>query len=162
MACDSFMFFKVNRRSASMIKEASRLPKYYFIDNGMRNAVVLPQSDDDGKLLENIVFLHLRRHLDPSYKISYFSEGVACDFVVRSRERIEALLQVCYRLSDSDTLQRELRGLQVALRVTGCRNCMIITLDEERQISLDGDEIRVIPAWKWLLSNPIEEIQRGL
>lgn len=68
MACDSFMFFKVNRRSASMIKEASRLPKYYFIDNGMRNAVVLPQSDDDGKLLENIVFLHLRRHLDPSIR----------------------------------------------------------------------------------------------
>lgn len=155
MACDTFMFFKVNRWSASMIKEASRLPKYYFIDNGMRNAVVLPQSDDEGKLLENMVFLHLRRHLDPSYKISYFSEGAECDFVVQREERIEVLVQVCYSMSDPDTRQREMRGLLVASQLTGCRNCMIITLDEESQVSVGDIEVNITPAWKWLLTNPL-------
>lgn len=86
MACDTFMFFRVNRWSASLVKETSRLPKYYFIDNGMRNAVILPQSGDDGKLLENAVFLHLRRFLDPMRKITYFAEDYECDFIIQRDE----------------------------------------------------------------------------
>ena len=156
MACDIFMFFKVNRWSESLIKENARSPKYYFIDNGMRNAVIMPQSDDDGKLLENAVFLHLRRHLDPMKKITYFNEDVECDFVVQQDEHIDKLIQVCWTLADSHTLQREIRGLKIASDVTGCRDCSIITLDESDEIISNGIEIKVLPVWKWLLSSPFE------
>ena len=156
MACDIFMFFKVNRWSESLIKENARLPKYYFIDNGMRNAVIMPQSEDDGKLLENAVFLHLRRHLEPMKKITYFNEDVECDFVVQQDEHIEKLIQACWTLEDSNTLQREIRGLKTASEVTGCKDCSIITFDESDEIVSDGIEIKVLPVWKWLLHSPFE------
>lgn len=156
MACETFLFFKVSRWSASLIKETTRLPKYYFADNGMRNAIMLPQSRDDGKLLENLVFLHLKRHLEPSQKISYFSEGAECDFVVQREEAAEVLIQVCTQLGNPDTLRRELRGLTVAAGVTSCHNCKIITLDEEEIIQAGELTIEVLPAWKWLLRNPYD------
>lgn len=155
MVCDTFMFFKVGRWSASLIKEANRLPKYYFIDNGMRNAVILPQSDDNGKLLENIVYLHLRRNINPMQKITYFNEGNECDFVVQTDEHIERLVQVYWTLSDDDTRERELRGLKSAADVTGCDNCMIITFDEEDEVDYKGLCVYVVPAWKWLASATI-------
>ncbi|MDE5790712.1 MAG: ATP-binding protein [Muribaculaceae bacterium] len=156
MTCDIFMFFKVNRWSESLIKGNARLPKYYFIDNGMRNAVIMPQSEDDGKLLENAVFLHLRRHLEPMKKITYFNEDVECDFVVQQDEHIEKLIQACWTLEDSNTLQREIRGLKTASEVTGCKDCSIITFDESDEIVSEGIEIKVLPVWKWLLHSPFE------
>lgn len=155
MACEIFMFFKVNRWSESIIKENTRLPKYYFIDNGMRNAVIMPQSDDDGKMLENAVFLHLRRYLEPFKKITYFNDDVECDFVIQHDEHIEKLIQACWTLSDDNTLQREIRGLRTASNVTGCKDCTIITFDESDEIDADDLNIKVVPMWKWLLSSPL-------
>lgn len=152
MACSVFMFFRVNRWSASLIKENSRLPKYYFIDNGMRNALILPQSDDDGKLLENAVFLELRRRLSALQKITYFQEDTECDFVVQQEEHIESLLQVSWSIADPNTRKREIRGLVGAAALTGCRNCKIITFDEEETIVSDDLRIEVVPIWKWLLA----------
>ena len=51
MACEIFLLFRVGKWSKSLIKESSGLPKYYCIDNGMRQSILMPQSDDDGKLL---------------------------------------------------------------------------------------------------------------
>lgn len=154
MACDVFMFYKVSRWSPSLVKESSRLPKYYFTDNGMRNAVILPQSDDDGKLLENAVFMQLRRHVNPMQKVTYFDEGCECDFVVQTEERIDRLIQVCWTLSEPDTLRRELRGLEAASRVTGCTDCTIVTFDEEADMEHQGLTVKAVPAWKWLMDNP--------
>jgi len=154
MTCDTFMFFKVNRWSSSLIKESSRLPKYYFTDNGMRNAVILPQSDDNGKLLENAVFLHLRRHTDPMQKITYFNEGCECDFIVQREEYIESVIQVCWTLSEAETRSRELRGLKAAADATGCHNCLIITFEEDVEVEYEGLHVKVLPAWKWLSRNP--------
>lgn len=154
MACDTFMFFKVNCWSPSLIKESGRMPKYYFIDNGMRGAVILPQSNDDGKMLENAVYLHLRRHIDVMRKITYYAEDYECDFVIQQDDYIEALVQVCWTLEDASSRQRELRGLKAASDATGCRNCMIVTFDEEDEIIHEGLPVKICPAWKWLLSNP--------
>ncbi len=150
MACNIFMFFRVNRWSPSLIKETGRLPKYYFIDNGMRNALILPQSEDDGKLLENAVYLHLRRQASPMQKITYFSEGQECDFVIQQDESVQSLIQVCWTLADEATRRREYLGLKAASTATGCRSCMIITFDEEGEAEFEGLPIRIVPAWKWL------------
>lgn len=156
MACEIFMFFRINRWSASLVKETSRLPKFYFTDNGMRNALILPQSDDNGKLLENAVFLQLRRHLDPMRKITYFNERFECDFVVQQDEHIEILIQACWTIIEAETRNRELRGLKAASDATGCRNCIIITFEEEDEIEYEGLNIQVYPAWKWLTRNPFK------
>ena len=151
LLCDIFMFFKVYKYSPSIIKEANGLPKYYFIDNGMRNNVLLPQSGDEGKLLENMVFLQLRRHLSPIQKITYFADKHECDFVVQTEDYIEQLIQVTFTMHDDETRLREFRGLKEASEATGCKNCIIITLEESDETVYEGLNISIIPAWKWAL-----------
>ena len=151
MACNIFLFHRVNRGSPSLIKETGRLPKYYIADNGLRNSLLMPQSDDDGKLLENAVYLQLRRHLEPMQKISYYSDSYECDFVVQRDEHIETLVQACWSIEDEDTRRRELRGIKAAADATGCRNCTIVTADENETLDYEGLTVEVVPAWKWLL-----------
>ncbi len=149
--CEIFMFFRIHKYSTSLIKEANGLPKYYFIDNGMRNSVLLPQSGDEGKLLENAVFLQLRRNLTPMQKITYFSDEHECDFIVQTEDRIDQLIQVCLSMTDESTRLRELKGMKEANRVTGCTNCTIVTLEESDEIEFEGLKINIVPAWKWFL-----------
>lgn len=44
-----------------MVKQRSAPAKYYVADIALRNAVLLPESEDAGKALENIVYLNLVR-----------------------------------------------------------------------------------------------------
>lgn len=151
MACETFMFFRVTAWSKSQVKESARLPKYYCADTGMRNAVILPQSDDNGKLLENAVFLHLKRSCGPDERIFYFQEGAECDFAVQRQDKIAQLVQVCWTLEDKATLMRELRGLKCAAEATGCEECLIITMEESNEIDYEGLKVAIVPAWRWML-----------
>lgn len=150
--CDVFMFIRIPKYERSLIKEQKSLSKYYCIDNGMRCAVLLPQSNDNGKLLENIVFLHLNRNLGPSDRIFYFQELSECDFVIQHGEHIEELIQVTWEMSDNNTREREINGLLEASKVTGCNNLTIVTIDEESTIERNNNIINVVPAWKWILA----------
>lgn len=151
-ACDIFMFLRVANYSKSLQKVENSQPKYYCIDNGLRDAVLLPQSDDDGKKLENTVFLQLYRHRSPIDQIYYYQGRGECDFVVQRGIEIESLIQVSWDMNDEATRRREIDGLLEAAEVTGCRNLLIVTADSREEIRLaDGRVIRVVPAWQWLL-----------
>lgn len=152
-ACDIFMFLRIPNYSKSLQKIESSQPKYYCIDNGLRDAVLLPQSNDDGKKLENTVFLELYRRRTPVDRIFYYQGKVECDFVVQRGTGVEMLLQVTWEMSDEETRRREIEGLLEASKATGCTNLFIITADTEEEITTDnGLTIHVLPAWKWLLS----------
>lgn len=149
--CECFMFLRISKYTPSLIEEQQSLRKYYFIDNGLRQAVLLPQSDDNGKLLENAVLLHLNRRLQPFDKITYYSGTKECDFIVQHEQRAKALYQVCWDMQDSLTRQREMEGIIEASRMTKCDNLFIITHDNEDTIIQDGKTINMIPAWKWMM-----------
>lgn len=152
-ACDIFMFLRIPNYSRSLQKVESSQPKYYCIDNGLRDAVLLPQSDDDGKKLENTVFLQLYRHRTPVDRIYYYQGKGECDFVVQRGVEIDRLIQVTWDMSDDETRRREINGITEAAEATGCRNLYIITSDATEEINLDnGVVIHVLPAWRWLLS----------
>lgn len=114
--------------------------------------MLLPQSDDDGKKLENTVFLQLYRHRTPIDKIFYFQGKGECDFVIQRGTEINQLIQVTWDMRDEDTRKREIKGIIEAAEATGCRNLTIITADTSEGIILDnGMTIHVLPAWRWLL-----------
>ena len=119
--------------------------------NGLRQAVLLPQSDDNGKLLENAVLLHLNRRLQPFDKITYYSGTKECDFIVQHEQQVKALYQVCWDMQDTRTRQREIDGIIEASRMTQCDNLFIITHDNEDTITQDGKTLNMIPAWKWMM-----------
>ena len=151
-ACDIFMFLRVPNYSKSLQKIESSQPKYYCIDNGLRDAVLLPMSGDDGKKLENTVFLHLYRQRTPVDRIFYYQGKGECDFVVQSGMEIKRLIQVTWDMRDEETRRREIKGLVEAAAASGCDNLFIITSDSNEEIKLDnGMVIHVLPAWRWLL-----------
>ena len=152
-ACEIFLLLRIPNYSRSLQKIENSQPKYYCIDNGLRDAVILPQSRDDGKKLENTVFLELKRRLMPSDKIYYFQGKTECDFVIQKGINIESLIQVSWNINEKETLDREIKGLMDASEITGCQNLLIITLEDEEEIVIDDKRIRVIPAWKWILTH---------
>lgn len=155
-ACDIFMFLRIPNYSRSLQKIESSQPKYYCIDNGLRDAVLLPQSNDDGKKLENTVLLQLYRWRTPVDRIFYYSGKGECDFVVQRGVEIVSLIQVTWDMCNEETRSREINGLLEASSVTGCDNLLIVTADSSEEIGMaDGRVIHVVPAWRWLLSDPV-------
>ena len=145
------MFARISKYDRSLVKEQKSLDKYYCIDNGMRGAVLMPQSNDNGKNLENTVFMQLNRMRPPSDKITYYQGNCECDFVLQREDNVIQLIQVTWDMVDASTREREIKGLLEAASVTGCENLIIITKDEENTFNREGKEIKVIPAWKWVL-----------
>lgn len=151
--CDIFMFIRISRYDRSLIKEQKSLDKYYCIDNGLRGAVLMPQSNDNGKGLENVVLLQLNRIKQPSDKITYYQGEKECDFVLQRNESVIQLFQVTWDMTDENTREREVNGILEASQITGCDKLFIITKEEECLIEVEGKQIQVLPAWKWLLSS---------
>lgn len=145
-ACNIFLFRKVQRYTKSMVKQSSSPAKYYMADIALRNAVLLPESEDAGKALENIVYLNLERSLGEEDQISYFYEQKECDFVVQRGERVSELVQVCWTLNE-ENMEREVGGLLAASTITNCKQCKIITFCQQQTIEQEGIRIEVLPIW---------------
>ena len=146
-ACNIFLLRKVPKYTKSIVKQNLSPAKYYIADFAMRNAILLPQSDDEGKALENIVYMALERDLGEEDQVFYFNETVECDFVVVKADHVEQLIQVCWQLDDNN-LSREVEGLVAASSYTDCKNCTIVTYNQQRTIDHDGLCINVVPVWK--------------
>jgi uncharacterized protein len=147
-ACHIFMFHKVEKYDRSMVKRRSAPAKYYVADIALRNAVLLPDSDEAGKALENIVYLNLERSLGEEDSIFYYyNESKECDFVVQRGGRIAELIQVCWALDDGN-VEREVGGLLAASSALGCTTCRIITSSQRQTFERGGVEVKVQPAWE--------------
>lgn len=121
--------------------------KVYAIDLGLVEVVSNTMTEDSGRKLENLIFLHLRRKYKELY---YFAEKGECDFVVMKHGMVLQLVQVCYELT-SDNLKRELKGLLQAMRFFNQHKATIVTFNNSDIIIEDTYEITVVPAYKYLL-----------
>jgi uncharacterized protein len=149
---NAWLFFYVPRFSYSPKVQSVNPKKVYAIDNGLIKANSVNFTPDYGRLLENLVFLHLRR-LTP--EIYYFSEKKECDFVVFVQNKISGLFQVCWQL-DQDNMQREIAGLQEAMSFFGLEKGTIITLDQAEMFTVDGKTIVAQPFYEWVESLKID------
>ncbi len=147
-----YLVRKLDVYSRSVKSEISLPGKYYVVDVGLRSAVIPIQSDDDGKRLENTVYLELVRRKEHNEELSYFSGAGECDFVVSEGEVVKRLIQVCWDMSDTETRKREFAGLLEAAKVTGCGDLTIVTRDEEGEEVHEGLAVRIVPVCRFLLS----------
>ena len=147
-----YLVRKLDVYSRSVKSEISIPGKYYVIDNGLRSAVIPLQSDDDGKQLENTVYIELIRRKGHNAELSYFSGSGECDFVVSEGDEVKRLIQVTWEMSDAETRKREFSGLLEAAKATGCRDLTIVTRDEEGEEIRDGLNVRIVPVCRFLLT----------
>jgi len=121
--------------------------KVYAIDLGLVNVVSSVHTEDAGRKLENLVFLHLRKKYTELY---YFDEKGECDFVAMKNGQVMELVQVCYELT-ADNLQRELNGLLAAMQFFGQQKATIVTFAGADHIVKEGFTIEVVPAYQFLI-----------
>lgn len=122
--------------------------KVYAIDIGLVNTVASTFSNNDGRKLENLVFLHLRAKGDELY---YFKEKGECDFVVKHEGTIKEAVQVCYRINDENS-NREFNGLLAAINFFNLNEGSIVTFEQEDEFNYEGKKIKLVPAHVYLQS----------
>ncbi len=146
---DSFVVFNIPI-FASSIKEQHRNPKkLYIADNGFKFIFNTSFSKDYSKLLENTVFLHLRKKYE---NICYFKDKQEVDFLI-TYNGIKHLVNVSYSVKDPDTRGREIKGLLSAMDYLNINTSFIITAFEEEEINIQNKKIFIVPFYKWSLSN---------
>jgi hypothetical protein len=145
---DSYLLFSLPKFDYSIKKQVVNARKIYSIDNGLTSVNSASFTADEGRMLENAVFLYLRRQFGPD-GLFYFREKGECDFLVREKNKITQAVQVCQVLHESDK-KREINGLVEALEKFGLVEGVIVTLNQEDKMKVGGKTIRLVPAWKWM------------
>jgi uncharacterized protein len=130
----------------SPYKRMRHAAKIYLADNGLARRV---SSADSGRLLENLVFLELKRR---GYEIFYYSGARECDFVARSASGDLLPVQVCYELTPENR-DREAGGLFECCSRFKLSSGLLLTNDDEGEEVQQGITLKIVPAWKWCLTN---------
>jgi uncharacterized protein len=73
--------------------------KVYVIDNGLADVNSVSFSANKGRMLENTVYLHLRR---AGKQVFYLKGRNECDFLVKEKNAITQAIQVCYQLTEGN------------------------------------------------------------
>lgn len=145
---EGYLLFELFRYDYSLKKQFVHDKKIFCIDNGLKNAVGFSFSEDFGRLLENIVFLELKRKKQDIY---FFRGRKECDFVTKAGNRITQAIQVTAHYKTPGTKARELQGLLEAMDTLKTTDGLILTYNTDEQIKIDQNIVNVIPLWKWLL-----------
>ena len=145
---NSYLIFQLNPFSFKLKEQLKQQKKIYCIDNGLITSLSHSMTSDYGKLIENLIFVDLKRKGNEIY---YYSCGnYEVDFMTQKGREITDLIQVSFSISDDDTKSREIESLLKASDKLRCNNLTIITLDEEGEEKIKSKTIKILPAWKFL------------
>ena len=154
---DAFLLFTVPIRSRSERARMVNPRKVYPIDTGLARALSREPGRDEGRLLETLVFLDLRRR---GHEVEYVvtAAGHEVDFAATSSDGALSLVQACVSLRDPDTRARELGALSEAMAELSISHGTVVTRHEAETIDTDHGRIRVVPVWRFLLRHlyPLE------
>ena len=152
---NAYLIFRVPKFSWSLKKQQANPRKIYAIDNGLASNVFFQVGKKLGDLLENIVFLELKRRFNEIYYYKT-TNGYEVDFVIKQKEKIISLIQVCFSIKDEKIRKREIRALLKAkdeLKLGNDVNLIILTTDSNEIIEINGEKIYILNIIEWLVFN---------
>lgn len=118
----SWLIQTVRKYDTSVKRQQVAPRKMYGIDTGLCRAVGFMASPNRGRMLENAVFLGLRRRGGDIYYIKT-AEGFEVDFYLPDSGE---LIQVVDSAEGRGTIERELRALESAAKETGARSQVLV------------------------------------
>ena len=152
---NAFMLFRMPKFDWSLKKQQANPKKVYSIDTGLSNRVSFQVGRKVGDLLENIVFLELKRMKKNIYYYKTKS-GFEVDFLAKENENVTELIQVAASISNKKTRQREIRALISANKelehISPHIKLKLLTLDDSETIVVDGKKIEILNLLKWLVN----------
>ena len=148
---ETYLVFQLEPFSFKVKEQIKQPRKVYCVDTGLIPALAPKTTIDHGKVMENAIFLELKRK---GKEVFYYSDP-ACevDFLVKEGAKITRLIRVCRSLENEETKKREVKALLKASQMLKCRHLLIITGDQEGEEKAGGEKIEIVPIWKWLLTN---------
>jgi len=152
---EAYIMFLLHRYSYKAGERLRSPKKTYAVDNGFISAKAVQHSPDTGKLLENLMFVELvKRGYAPNRELFYYQTRNAreVDFVLKKGTEIVELIQVAYDLDSSDTKQQEIIALIEASQELKAGKLTVITWDEKKESTKNGQTINLIPIWERLLA----------
>lgn len=148
---NSYLFFELQKFDFSVKKQLSAPKKIYVIDPVFHHLCGLNYSLNKGKILENNVFIELKRK---GKEVYYHSNKNECDFIIKDGIKISEVIQVCYFL-DVSNREREIAGLLETMKTFQLKEGLLLTQEQEEEITANGKKIKVLPVWKWLIQKNI-------
>lgn len=145
---NTYLLFLVNKFDYSLKGQIQNPKKVFFIDLALIRELGFLNSEDNGRLLENLVFLELKRR---GKEVFYHRQKHECDFVIHEKNKIIEAIQVSWSLYRTETRNREIPGLVEAMKLYNLPEGLILTESEEETIEMDKHKIVIKPTWKWLL-----------
>lgn len=139
---NAYLGFFVPQYAVSLRKQEYNPKKFYAIDTGLQSAISFHVLDDVGKLFENLVFLELRR----KYKeLFYWEEDHEVDFIVKTGERVHALVNACVSIADPEVRKREITALMSCMHALGKDESFLVLMKGKSQvIETEGGRIVVL------------------
>ena len=149
---DAYLIFQVSIYSQSERIKRVNPTKIYAVDTGLSFCYSHAIHPDWWRLLENFIYLHLRKQ---HFNIAYYKtkNGQEVDFIIRTWNGEQWLIQVSWQIDQQQTRQREISALSAAMIETGIKLAFIITFNQQEIIQVESGQITVIPAWKWCLGD---------
>lgn len=150
---DAYFMFTVRIFDPSLARRNANPKKIYCIDHALVTSVSSGILFNSGHLLENLVFIALRRIYQ---NICYYKtkSNREVDFIVSMWDHSRMLVQVCESLAEPQTRKREITALSDAMSELGLTTGTIVTRNEDESVDASSGTIRVIPAWRFLLELP--------
>jgi predicted AAA+ superfamily ATPase len=153
---DSYLICFLERFSYKLKEQFKAPKKVYCIDDGLAGNIAFKLSKDQGRLMENIVFIELlRRKLyhNVNWELYYWKnhQGKEVDFVVKTDASVEQLIQVTYASAKNEIEERELEALEIAASELKCEKLLVITWDYEGTTAIGNKTAKLVPLWKWLI-----------
>ncbi len=140
---NSYIVYEAKRYDIKGKQYLKLLEKYYAADIGLRYLLLGSKANDVGHILENIIYLELKRR---GYKVFVGKvDSMEVDFVAQTQSG-NTYFQVAASVRDQNTLERELRPLQA---IKDNYPKFLITLDDDPDCDFEG--IQKINAIDWLL-----------
>ena len=130
--CQTFLLDRIDRYDIKGRQYLKTTAKYYVADMGLRRTLLGTKGEDFGHLLENVVYLELRRRFSEIY-VGVLNNGEV-DFVTLD-DGIPCYFQVAYTVRDETTLARELAPLK---SIRDNHPKFLLTLDNDPPLDHDG------------------------
>lgn len=142
---DAYLLDFVPMFSHSLKVQARNPKKVYVMDMGLYTENSVSTSDNIGRRLENLIFLHLRR----KYKqIFYYKDKGECDFITLEKSAVKEAIQVCLTVND-ENFDREYNGLLGAMQNLGLKEGCIVTLNQSDLFEINDMAIKMVPAYEF-------------
>lgn len=142
-----YMVTYIEKYDPSVVRREMMNRKIYTFDNGLITANRVTLNEDRGKLLENIVFQHLRRK---KFEIYFLKNGWECDFIFINDKNQIGLIQVVDELN-IDNVERKIKGLKSSSKIVNAEKQFLI-YNSKAPIIRISEQIQSMPVWEWLLS----------